>query len=184
MIKRLLNPKPSTLNPSAGFTLIEFLVVLGIMALLSSIAILYSRTGEQQILLFKEQAKVVSVILRAKSLAIQTFAETSAGVCGYGVHFFPDGRFILFKDLAEDCASSDRAYSGSFEDFGEVNQLDPALRFSELGLNEILFIPPDPQVIITPAPAANGTAIIRIGIRDGVTESIIKVNEAGQVTTQ
>lgn len=166
-----------------GFTLIEILVTLGVMALLSSIAILYTRTGEQQIILFKEQAKIVSVILRAKSLAIQTFAETPAGVCGYGVNFSLDGQFILFKDLAENCAASDKIYSGPAENF-EVNQLDPALRFSQLDLNEVLFIPPDPQTVITPAPAANGAAIIKISVRDGATESVIKVNKAGQVTTQ
>ena len=165
--------------------MIEILVVLGIMALLSSIAILYSRTSEQQIILFKEQARVVSVISRAKSLAIQTFAEAPAGVCGYGVRFEPDGRFFLFRDLPEtgaDCGSADKQYSGEAENF-EVNRLDSVLRFSELGLNEILFIPPDPLVVITPTPA-NNAAIIKIGIQNSNIESVVKVNKAGQVTTQ
>lgn len=184
MFYRLLNAKRFTLKAKRGFTLIEILVVLGIMAMLTSIAILYSRTSEQQIILFKEQAKAVSVISRAKSLAIQTFAA-APGVCGYGVRFNSDGTYILFRDLPEtgaDCGSADQRYSGEAENF-ETNQLDPALRFSELGLDEILFIPPDPLVLITPAPT-NSAAIIKIGIQGGATESIIKVSKAGQVTTQ
>lgn len=171
-----------------GFTIIELLVVLGIMAMLSSIAILYSRTGENQILLFKEQSKVISVILRAKSLALQTFAESAAGVCGYGVHFTgaPDNQFILFKDLAasgSDCGTADQKYSGATENF-EVNQLDPALKFAQLDLTDIVFVPPDPLVFLNPAPAVGQTSVlIKIATQDGASEVKIKVNNAGQVST-
>lgn len=190
MLSFSLNPKPSILNPQRGFTLIELLVVLGIMAMLSSIAIIYSRTGEQQIFLFKEQAKVVSVILRAKSLALQTFAESAtAGVCGYGAHFVgaPDNQFILFKDLAasgSDCGTADHRYSGPAEDF-EVNKLENNLKFAPLDLTDIVFVPPDPLVVLNPPLVPPQTSVlIKITTLDNVSEVKIKVSNAGQVTTQ
>lgn len=178
-----------------GFTIIELLVVLGIMAMLSSVAILYSRTGEQQIFLFKEQAKVVSAILRAKSLAIQTFAqtfaETKVGVCGYGVHFIgaPDNQFILFKDLVatigSDCSTADHKYSGETENF-EVNKLDNNLKFVQLGLADIVFVPPDPLVYLDGILDQSKSVVLNVGIstEDGTSQLIIKVSNAGQVTTQ
>ncbi|HDH31342.1 MAG TPA: prepilin-type N-terminal cleavage/methylation domain-containing protein, partial [Candidatus Wolfebacteria bacterium] len=54
---------------NSGFTLIELLIVIGIITLLSTMAIFYSHTGERQIILFQEQVKILNAISRAKSLS-------------------------------------------------------------------------------------------------------------------
>ena len=69
-----------------GFTTIEMLVVIGVMALMSSVLMVYGRTGERQINLFKEQARIISALSRAKYLSVSTFGKTDVP-CGYGVHF-------------------------------------------------------------------------------------------------
>ncbi|MDP1538756.1 MAG: hypothetical protein Q8M00_01875, partial [bacterium] len=65
-----------------AFTTIEILVIIGILSLLSATLILYSRTAEHQIVLFKEQAKVISILSRAKSLSIVTYGKADVP-CGY-----------------------------------------------------------------------------------------------------
>ena len=42
-----------------AFTLIELLVVLGVTVGLSAVLITYSRTGERQIILFPQHAKII-----------------------------------------------------------------------------------------------------------------------------
>lgn len=161
----------------SGFTLIEMLVVISITALLSSVLIVYSRIGERQILLFREQSKVINIILKSKSLALQTYV-TGEKVCGYGVHFEVPRTAILFRDLADDCSASDDVYSGSTEDFEKLN-LDNLIVFSELNFTDILFIPPDPQVILTPSQAS-GSIFIKANDSDAVVK--VKINSAGQVS--
>lgn len=67
-----------------GFTIIELLIVIAISAMLSAIAIVYSGIARNQVALSVETAKVAQTILRAKDLAIATYA-TGAVSCGYGV---------------------------------------------------------------------------------------------------
>lgn len=169
----------------AGYTVVEMLVVISVTALLAGILIIYSRTGEHQIILFRDQAKIINTILRAKSLAIGTYAEETPA-CGYGVHFVQNeqSQFILFKDLAEPCSDSDNDYSGEIENF-EINELDAKLKFSNLEFTDILFIPPEPEVIIKKegADIAANEAIIEIATLDQSSSKTIKVNKFGQVTT-
>lgn len=163
-----------------GFTVIEMIVIIGILSLLSAILVVYIRAGENQIVLFREQAKVIGILSRAKSLGISTFGR--AGVpCGYGVHFEMSGTFLIFKDLASNCQASDQKYSGSAELLpNESFQLNPAVKFETLTLSDILFIPPDPLVVITP-PQDQATIIIKpVGAENSAT---IRINSAGQIST-
>lgn len=161
-----------------GFTLVEMLVVMAVIAVVSTSLILYSRTGERQIILFKDQASIVAALSRAKSLSVATFGQ--AGVpCGYGVHFEAPRKFLLFKDLASDCSAADNIYSGPNELF-ESFELSQSLNFGTLTLTDIVFIPPNPRVVITPS---GDEAVINIKTVDGGSSSTIKVTSAGQIST-
>ncbi len=155
------------------------MVIIGILSLLSATLILYSRTGERQINLFREQARVISVLSRAKSLSIATFGQTGVP-CGYGIHFEAPSTFLIFKDLAADCKASDRKYSGVSE-IHESFKLDSTVIFDSLNLSDIIFIPPDPRVIISP-PQDEATIVIKT--IDRSKSIIIKVTTAGQISTE
>lgn len=161
-----------------GFTLVELLVVIGILSLLSATLILYSRAGERQITVFRDQARVISSLTRAKSLAVATFGQSGVP-CGYGVSFAAPRTFLIFKDVAADCQSTDNRYSGPAE-LVEEFQLDANLMFEALTLSDVIFIPPEPKIIITPAQEQ---AVITIMTNDGGSSATIKINNAGQIST-
>ncbi len=168
---------------SRGFTLVELLIVIGIMTLLSTMAILYSRTGERQIILFQEQIKVLNTLSRAKSLSIATFVKYD-DTCGFGVHFDgSDNSFRIFRDLGRepDCSDADIQYSGIIEDF-EVFELSPFVVFDHLTMSDIIFYPPEPETVIM--PGRQEEAIIRLKIIGSDNSIYIKVNDAGMITTQ
>jgi prepilin-type N-terminal cleavage/methylation domain-containing protein len=165
-----------------GFTLIEMLVVISIMTLLSALLILYSRTGESQLILFKEQARVVSVLNRAKALSIQMFNAPNPP-CAFGVNFSPtENSFLIFRDLAFDCRISDNKYSGPDELF-ERYQLDSRIKFKDLTLTDVVFIPPDPKTLIDNGANKN-EAIVVLETSAGAASLKVKINNAGQITTQ
>ena len=168
---------------SAGFTLIEILVVVSITVLLSTILVVYSRSGENQAALFKEQAKVIGILLKAKNLSLQSYAVEGGGpICGYGVHLdVAKNEFLIFKDSADSCSSSDNKYSGSNEDL-EKHLLDSRLKFLSSEFIDILFIPPDPTVIIDGDIDKSGQFSVTIESIDGVGIKKIGVNNSGQVT--
>lgn len=165
----------------AGFTLIEMLVVISIMTLLSSLLILYSRTGENQIILFREQARVISILNRAKSLSVQIF-NAPEPPCAFGVHFSQaENSFLVFRDLAADCHSSDNIYSGG-DNFFEKYKLDSQIKFGKVTLMDVVFIPPNPKTLIDNDPNKNEASIILETLDAGASLKV-KINNAGQITT-
>ena len=168
-----------------GFTMIELLVVVGVIVLLSSFVIAYSRTGERQITLFKEQASLVSLLTRARSLSISAFSDAVVP-CDYGVNFSDSGTAILFREYSPSndprCLDANRVYNLEDEKIEEMT-LDSTIVFSELGLLNVVFIPPEPQVVID-NDKNKYEAFIRIKTIDGTNEKVIKITNAGQITTQ
>lgn len=173
---------PRSKIQAKGFTIIETLVTISITVLLSSFLILYSRAGESQIILFRDQARLIAALNRAKSLSIQTFNVPQSS-CAFGVYFSQsENSFLIFKDLAADCRNSDNAYTDTGEIF-EKYQLSPQVKFGDLTLTDIIFIPPDPKTLID--NDSNKTeAFIILQNLNGSASLEVKVNNAGQITTQ
>lgn len=165
-----------------GFTVLEMLVVISIVILLSSVLILYSRTGENQIVLFRDQSRLITGLNRAKSLSVQAFNAPDLS-CAFGVHFSKtENAFLIFRDLATNCRDADHVYSDAGEIF-ENYPLSSRIQFGETTLTDIVFIPPDPVILID--NDFNKTeAMITLETLNGNASLTVRVNNAGQVTTQ
>jgi len=183
-LRRILNNSEN----ESGFTIVELLVVFGVIMLLTTGFIFYNRASERQLILFKEQVKIVGVLNKVKSLAIATYGETTVP-CGYGVHFEAPNKIIIFKEIpaqADDlaCLSVDGVYTAAnLAEKQEEILLDKTIKFKELQLRDILFIPPNPLVIID-ADFSKIEALIKIETLNGESERIIKVINSGQITIQ
>lgn len=164
-----------------GFSIIEMMVVLGILVLLTSLLVLYNRSGERQLLVLREKARLVGTLLRAKSLAINTFVEDEPA-CGYGVHIDPP-RYFIFRDRAIDCRTGDHIYTEASDDIvpGTDVVVPAAISMSFVGATDIVFVPPDPQVFLNGGTAIE-TALISLATSDGATETGVLITNAGQIS--
>jgi type II secretory pathway pseudopilin PulG len=183
-------------NRKSGFTLIEILVIVTILSFLSGILIVYNRSTERQILLFREQAKIINLILRAKSLALSTYTK-SGSPCAYGIHFDQAQKEIrIFQDLdangtTADCATADNLYDPNSMYAAQENLEPPAVEkldaqvsfLDPLPVTDITFIAPNPDVVITPDPTPSNEAIIEIVTSGGISKKI-KINRFGQVSVE
>ncbi len=166
-----------------GFTLIEILVVLSILTLMTSMLVLYNRVGERQILLLREKARLISAIFRAKSLALNTLIEDTPA-CGYGVHIGDRGYFI-YRDKAISCRASDHIYGSASDEIvaGSVVALPPGLQWGDHGINDILFIPPNPDVFLDGGKGLFEGAINFLSV-DGKSRVSITITNAGQISAE
>ena len=154
-----------------GFTLIEVLVVVAIMATLSALAIVYSHVGQDQIALSIEESKVAQLILEAKELSIATYSA-NGDTCAYGVQFdyssqtyslfaynsaasssLPSGRpicpSIASTSVAIDPGAINMYVAGSWQ----IKHLAGCL-LNDFGaasdtIQDVLFYPPDPCTLIS-----------------------------------
>ncbi len=161
-----------------GFTLVELLVVIGISAMLTSIAITYSSIARSQVALSVEAAKVGGAIYRAKDLSIATYnippAPGGTKVCGYGLAvdvanntysifaFHPDRTKAAYAgiDLTHFCPSLAAVIAAGLA-ANEMASTSPATWQVPIAnqahlyngggntLTAALFYPPDPDTLLT-----------------------------------
>lgn len=155
----------------AGYTLVELAVVLAILAILSGIIFTSRGTGQDQLLMIREKAKIINLFYRAKAMSLQRFSEKGGNpgqpqdVCAFGVVFEPavaDGSF-LFGDVADQAGDECKelgVYMGSvgfdnkdYKFSGPDDFFNPDSRVlltitdgggTTLSDFTILFVPPDP----------------------------------------
>lgn len=166
-----------------GITSLEVLVSVTVIVLLSGMVILYNRRSENTIAIYRDQAQIVAVLNRAKSLAIQTF-NAAGPSCGFGVHFVMQsndspGEFFIFRDL--DC---DYLYNkDQDEQFEETHRLFQKVVFASQP-PDIVFKPPEPKTFVAGVLLADGKIILQILGDSGTSTRVIKVSGAGQITVE
>ena len=111
-----------SLTSSAGFTLIEMVVVLGIISLVTTIALTSQSSFNKTLILANTAYDIALTFRSAESFGLSSRALGSAANAGYGLHFqlgAPDS-FILFADIwppvdlsctRPDCKPGDNIYS-------------------------------------------------------------------------
>lgn len=173
-----------------GFTIIEMLVIIGIMLLLSGVLIIYSRSGETASIIIRQAAKIVADTNRAKNLAITTTTfKTEMGElihpCGYGVYFdsaTEPNQYTIFADLSSSCELSDhlRPTDGSADLITE--SLTASLSITSKNIDQVFFLSPDPTIIFNGINEEEiRTGEIAIGV--GNTKVSVKISKTGQVST-
>ncbi len=186
--QRFLSDKQG--NALTGFTLVEMMVTISITLLISAMLLVYNRSNEKQIVLFRDQAVLVGFLNRAKTLAIEKFNKDSR-VCAFGLYFPSNDprKIILFGDLEPPdsppifgCRTANGQLNTNLRyDPGEEIQsytLDARLRFVNIP-NElaILFIPPGLNI----QSSAPLPVVIKIETVDGTNSASMTVGEAGQI---
>ena len=177
-----------------GFTLIEVMVALAIMVSLLSLSLSYSRRGGDQIKIFRERARVMQEIARARSLATNLFKEPDEKVCGYGVEIENANTITLFKDLStspDRCQGNDQLLSGSDERIDSYT-LDQAVEFALIPSSgkTIFFLPPKPDIYFdgerageAPNFISEETITLQL-VSNPDQEAVVSVNLLGQISTE
>lgn len=161
-------------NKNKGSTLVEMLVVLSVIAILSSISLAYYREGEKSVSLSRSAQKLAQDISNAKEMALtgQKFNNVFP-MGGYGIYFVQNSNsYILFAD-----SDGDKEYDELekveilfLEKNGKISNLSPSSPLN------IVFFPPDPTVTIKPAAVS---AIITISLNNKT--KTITVNSVGSI---
>ena len=114
-------------NRRSGFTLVEMMVSLGIMAVLSGVMLGYSRVSERQVALISDRDKVVSIINHARNLALSRSYVSGQQICGYGIKFSATKMEIYSSVKVAGVCDPTAPVSGTFV---ETQLLDPRLTFA------------------------------------------------------
>jgi prepilin-type N-terminal cleavage/methylation domain-containing protein len=184
----------------AGFTLIEVLVTLGVLAILSAVLVGYASESSRQTVMLITRERIIQLLARTRSLSTSTFLNNVSTVndpsipktCGYGLHVdTANGELFIFRDMVKgvDCSSSDYQYMPGTED----KQLDSSLDAYKVDLNrldfggdlkDVVFVPPNPDIYINGDVTGVVTkAEVNFKIKDTSGPlAEVNINNTGQVS--
>ena len=141
-----------------GYTFIELLVVIGIIAILAAVGFPYYQRTKGQFVLERSGINLSQDLRRAQEMAMSSVkfnGSTSDG--GYGIYIDvsePD-HYVLFADLNEneECDEPNEAFEDiKLEGGVEISAIGTELFLCSLGWPctdiIIIFKPPDPEIII------------------------------------
>lgn len=173
-----------------GYTIIEMLAVLAIVAVLSTVILTNYTKNRQSEILLNETYKISQLIRRAQNLALSP--QYGGGVInGFGVYLLRNNsNVILFANK-----DANNVYNSGVDEIKETLILNSMVKIpansdpdknglnAPIGINRtslnILYIPPDPEVKIT---GGSTDAKIRIEIvGDASKFRTIEVNATGLV---
>jgi len=175
------------LKLSLGFTLIEMLVTLGIIAALSAMVLGYSRKSETTTYLVREGNRIVFELRRAQNQAMLMLERDSGSekVCGWGIYIdqvnLPQEQFFLFADS---CLTGESKGNEKYDINEEVekNTLLKGVEIFYSNVSSVTFIPPEPRIKFNPDIGDGTDAKIRIQLKNQPeTYCEIQVSEAGQI---
>ena len=190
-------------NSTKGFTLFKILIVIGIISILSGMLLSYSKSGNRQILIASNQAKIESLISRAKYLSIQTFFNNpSIGdtetICAHGIRVDKSdetiGIFQIVKPkgtCSRTLGSYDIDVTGGVENLaGESNNINLSKSFgisinnASTSMKYVVFLPPDPLALVERLDGTNNAggdpteATITITDGEGADSSVTITSDA------
>ena len=167
-----------------GFTLIELIVVIGILSGLISLFVLYSRDSERQLKLIREQARLISAVLRTKALSVQTFKSGEAS-CGYGVNFSTNA-YRIFKEpkAADGSCANNKAWGDATDiEVESVNLSDTGVTLSTSpSMTDVFFTPPDPKVLLSPGNLSQSVITLSVTIAGSASTRAVTINNGGQIS--
>jgi prepilin-type N-terminal cleavage/methylation domain-containing protein len=160
-----------------GFTLIELVVVIGLIALMTALVLPNYRSGDQRLALQRSAHKLSQDLRRVQEMAISAKEFDGAPAdydYSYGVYLREDQptQYILFADLdnGKDYDSGEEIEILAFETRVEIGNLSPASSLT------IVFSPPDPTVTLSPDASS-----VSITIEVETLQKNIRVNKAGLI---
>jgi type II secretory pathway pseudopilin PulG len=161
----------------SGFTLVETLVVIGIVMIMTTTLIAYTRSSGKQITLYTEQARLIGLLNRAKSLALQR--ESAEHYCAYGVRFTGGSSYELVRVPNEQ--KKDESYKpcdvNKIESFGELQNMKTPIVISN-----------SPQPIIFEGPYVkvhnSGDVVLQVSGSSPVLEARVGVTPFGGISSK
>lgn len=147
---------------SKGFTIIELLVITGLIGLMSAVLLPSFRTGDQELALSRSASKLSQDLRRVQEMALSA-KETASGEIppGYGIYFEPGtypNQYFLFADL-----DGDEAYTAG--EIIETVTLERKIKISDLSPTSpmsITFVSPNPDVVFSPVDSGLASIVLSI----------------------
>lgn len=181
----LLHSTYNILHSPRGFTLVEIVIVVGVLLVMSSLLMIYTRKGGKQIALYRDHATLNQQLLRARGFSMGKFREDEL-VCGYGVSIMSGGKsYVVFKDLPANGTSCPGNSAYEIDEKIDEFSTDPEVSIVGYIASDIVFRPGLSGVYFDSVLALPGDdARISLELEGSRQRMTLVINHLGQMFTE
>ena len=176
----------------AAFTLLEMIVVIGIIVLISALSFASYKEGQNQYVLQLSAQKLAADLRRAQNMALSTVVTNGGQISGggYGIYFDKSQNknltYILFADI--DNPPGQVVYDSGSDSTIEEIELKKGVEINTISLDGdntysnsyIIFTPPDPKVTIGTGSSTELRITVSL-IKDSTRNRTVTINKFGKI---
>lgn len=134
-----------------GFTVVEIVVVLGIMVIITGIMLFNAGSEKQTSALFRSAQKLSLDLRKVENYALSSKVFKDKVPCGWGIHFngADSTSYTIFADTAAAQNCFDRNYKMDGGEELETANLEAGVKINNIlpiGISDVTFTPPAPIV--------------------------------------
>jgi len=167
-------------NSESGFTLVEMLTVLFIMAVISGLVFANYRSGNQQFALENEAYRIAQDIRRVQEMAMSSKDVGGVSPESYGIYF--EGSGLGYKIYAETSLPANSHYDATDLTVEDVSLSKYIYILScTPDLLSVNYTPPDPVTTLTGDSGVVAQAVIVLAMEGTNLTRTIVVNRGGLV---
>ncbi len=173
------------MNQHKGFSLIEMIVVLGIIAVLGTMLKLNFRSSATNTAARHQTAfTVVSDIRRAQSMAVSGSGYQGTPACGFGVHYVSPTSYLLFarKLVGGVCSAGTNIYPAATDSIVETKILqNPSMSFKAPPFADLYFEVPYAKAYLGGSSALGGVVTLQVVVTGQASGTLLSVNQSGSI---
>lgn len=177
-----------------GFTLIEMIVVMGIIVFITALSFTSYKEGQSQYALQLSAQKLAADLRMAQNMALSTVVTSGGQVSGEGCGIYFDkiqDKNLAYTLFTDNDADSPKVYAPLLDRIIEIIKLKKGVEISAIFLDGnnagsdsyIIFTPPDPQITIG-SGGSTGFTELRIKIvlaKDLDRSKTVIINKFGKI---
>lgn len=167
-----------------GFSLIEMIVVLAVVAVLGTMLVLNFRASSTNTAARRQTAFIVtSDIRRMQSMALSGSGSAGIPACGFGIHYADPTTYLIFVHVLGTASCGAKTYEAGDLVMDRTTLQNPSMAF-KTAFDDVYFEVPFAKTYLGGSAELEGVVAIEIVVAGQASGTLLSVHQSGRIDVE